>query len=119
MNILIIDDDDDVIDFISRIIGIILPGAEFDYAYYKKIALELLLEKEYGIITLDGKLEGNDHGRDILKEMTPEQIQKTIVYSGDFNFLRECMKNEISTISKNDDFMPKLRTVLSAKGIII
>lgn len=118
MNILIIDDDDDVVDFISRIIGTILPGAELDYAYYKKTALELLSEKEYEIITLDGKLK-EGHGRDILKEMTPAQIEKTIVYSGDFNFLLECIKNEVSTISKNDDFMSKLRTILSAKGVRI
>lgn len=117
MNILIIDDDDDVIDFISRIIGTILPGAELDYAYYKKTALELLSEKEYEIITLDGKLK-EGHGRDILKEMTPAQIEKTIVYSGDLNFLNECSYNKVSAIGKNDNLLRGLEAILSTRGII-
>lgn len=117
MNILIIDDDDNVVKFISRIIRIILPEVELDCAYYKKTALELLAANEYEIITLDGKLK-ESHGRDILKEMTPVQTEKTIVYSGDLNFLIECSKNKISAISKNDNLLPGLKDILSAKGII-
>lgn len=119
MNILIVDDNEQVVDFISRVVKIFFSNNEINCASNKKDALRLLQAKDYLFITLDGKLEGTDHGRDILKEMTLEQTQKTIVYSGDFNFLLECMKNEISTISKNDDFMPKLRTILSAKGVRI
>lgn len=119
MKILIIDDDERVVDFISLVIKRIFPDNEIDAVSNKKDALMLLPTKDYLFITLDGKLENNDHGRDILREMTSEQMQKTIIYSGDFNFLLECMKNEISTISKNDDFTPKLKTILSSKGIRI
>jgi response regulator of citrate/malate metabolism len=119
MNILIVDDNEQVVGFISRVVKIIFPNHEIDCASNKKDALKLLQVKDYLFITLDGKLDGNNHGRDILKEMTLEQTQKTIVYSGDFDFLLECKKNEVSTISKNDDFMPKLRTILSARGVRI
>jgi DNA-binding response OmpR family regulator len=118
MNILIIEDDPKSIEFISIIFRIVLPGSKTEYACNKTDALKSLQEKDYVVITLDGQLEDNDHGRDILKELTPEQLQKIVVYSNDEHFLIECSKNNIKFIDKSRELASELRNILTSRGII-
>ena len=119
MNVLIIDDDKDFIEFISIIFRVILLECEIDYVCNQIDAFEWLRARDYEVITLDGELEGNDHGRDILKEMTVEQLKKVVVCSNDESFLIECSEDNIYFIDKGSkNMILELKTILSARGII-
>lgn len=118
MNILIIEDNLHFIALISIVFKIVLPESEIDYASNKMDALQLLQEKDYAVITLDGELERGDHGRDILKEIAPEQLQKIVAISSDEHFLIECSKNDIKSIDKSKDLVAGLKKILTVRGII-
>lgn len=119
MNVLIIDDDYDFIEFISIVFKVILPECDIDYVCNKSDVFEWLQARDYEVITLDGELEGDDYGGDILKEITPEQLQKIIAISNDEHFLIECSEVSINFIDKGSKNMVlELKTILSARGII-
>jgi DNA-binding response OmpR family regulator len=118
MIVLIIEDDRDFIEFISIVFKVILPDCEIDYVCNKTDAFEWLQARDYDVITLDGELDGGDHGRDILKEIAPEQFQKIIACSNDEHFLIECSKKEIKFVDKGKDIVSEFKKILSARGII-
>jgi len=118
MKVLIIDDNEDIVSFIETLIETILPGPEISCAYTGQEALDFLAKENFSIITLDGQLGDNYHGRDILAKMSPEQVRNTIVHSGDIVFLDQCKSKGINAISKNSRFIVEMKAILSAKGII-
>lgn len=114
-NILIIEDDQNLAKQTSGVINYFLPEINVCFAMDKTGALNALREKIFFLITLDGNLLNGDHGRDILKEMTTAQKSRTVVHSGEEEFISQCQKNGIMTIKKGDDsFMEKIEEIIFA-----
>ncbi len=118
INILVIDDDALISDMIKLIIKNYLPESVICSVFTKDKALSILQEQDFSLITLDGNLGGENHGRDVLKQMTPEQVKKTVVCSGEFDFVMECSKNGISAVNKNKDLFEVFEIILTSKGLI-
>lgn len=100
-NILIIDDDPGIRSNIIRYLDRIVPGFQSFEACNKAEALKLMSEKDFDLVTLDGRLLDDDHGRDVLKEMSENQISKTIVYSAESKFIEECRLKGIKAAEKD------------------
>lgn len=85
--ILIVEDDEDIVSYLKDIFRNLLgiKNVEFFSVYDEKSALELLKKESIDLITLDDYLICG-HGRDILKKMSDEQRNKTIVFSYDIPF---------------------------------
>lgn len=115
---LIIDDDESVHYNIKTSLKKSFPQSEIDEAYNIREAVEYLNKNQYNFITLDGKLKEGRHGREILLLMSPEQINKTIVYSGEIDFVSECQNKNILSFSKDSDFSNILPIITSKKGLI-
>lgn len=69
-----------------------------------KEAVNFLRDDKHDLITLDGELSCGHHGLDVLREMSLDQIYKTIVYSGEMNFVFSCRQNGIQAFLKSNPF---------------
>ncbi|MFZ2072458.1 MAG: response regulator [Minisyncoccia bacterium] len=98
--ILVIDDDMLISKTLEMKIEDLFPDYKIDTAFDFNKALELLKSKDYSLITLDGNLDGNYHGRQILEKMTEIQKRKTIICSNDDDFVKEAEAVNILTIKK-------------------
>ncbi|HNV12932.1 MAG TPA: response regulator [bacterium] len=116
-NILVIDDDPGIRSNIIRFLDRIISSFQFFEACNKTEALNLMKEKDFDLITLDGRLLDNDHGRDVLKEMSEDQISKTIVYSAESKFIEECRTKGIRAAEKDCYTIDKLIAV--EDGLIV
>lgn len=105
INILIVEDDEGIVSNIIIALKRNIPNLQPFVATNKVEALNLLKSEDFGLITLDGQLLDGDHGREVLKEMTDEQVLKTLVYSADLKFLKECEDKGIKTLGKGDRFI--------------
>lgn len=115
--ILVIDDSAIIANDIIRILNISLPGNSIDKAYTLEAAINFLKKIEYDLVILDGNLDQGNHGRQILANMSPEQIAKTVVYSGENDFIKECENNGIFAFDKIHDFSEVLPLVISARNL--
>lgn len=116
-NILVIEDDKEIASNIIRFLGWVIPSFESFKARDKTEAINLMSEKDFDLITLDGRLLDNDHGRDVLKEMSEDQISKTIVYSAESKFIEECRTKGIRAAEKDCYKIDKLIAV--EDGLIV
>lgn len=116
-NILVIEDDKEIASNIIRFLGWVIPSFESFKARDKTEAINLMSEKDFDLITLDGRLLDNDHGRDVLKEMSEDQISKTIVYSAESKFIEECRTKGIRAAEKDCYTIDKLIAV--EDGLIV
>ncbi|MCK9438535.1 MAG: hypothetical protein WC164_02140 [Patescibacteria group bacterium] len=71
-----------------------------DFAIDSKEAELKISKSDYFLITLDGVLYGGDHGRNLLRLMNFQQIKKTMIISGDIEFITECEKKGMVCIEK-------------------
>lgn len=117
--ILIIEDDEDIVSYLKEVLSNLIgtKNVEFSIAYEKEPALEILKKETFSLITLDGYLIYS-HGRDVLKKMSDEQKEKTIVYSSDIGFQLECQEQNISVVGKNTNSAGIIKEELVKKGII-
>jgi len=92
-------------------------SVECYFAVSAEGALELLNEEPFDVITLDGFLSAG-HGRDILKQMSLEQMNKTIIYSSDDAFVKECKEMGLSAINKRADIHEAMKQALIEKNLI-
>ena len=53
-------------------------------------------DKDFDILLLDGDLGFGGYGGDVLDILTPEQLQKTIICSGNETFIAEAKKKGLS-----------------------
>lgn len=117
LKVLIIDDDRTIIEYMVRELRRAFPKVEIDETRFKKEAIQFLQNKDYDLITLDGELSDEDHGRQVLAIMSREQIAKTVVYSGDMRFIVECKKNGVMAFCKMSAFYEILPEIISAKNL--
>ncbi|MDP3836489.1 MAG: response regulator [bacterium] len=110
-NVLIIEDDECIARQIIRFLDWVIPNFQSFEAQDKEEAINLMAEKDFDLITLDGQLLNNDHGRDVLKEMSEHHISKTVVYSADSKFLKECREKGIKAAEKDCYTIDKLISV--------
>lgn len=117
--ILIIEDDENIVDYLKKTISDLIgtKNVEFSVAYEKEPALEMLKNESFSLIILDGYLIYS-HGREILKEMSKEEKERTIVHSSDIGFQLECQKQNISVVGKNTNSAGRIKEELVKKGII-
>lgn len=71
-----------------------------DFAIDSKEARLKINESDYLLVTLDGTLYGGDHGRNLLDLMSPQQLKKIMIVSGDTEFVVECRKKGMTCIEK-------------------
>ena len=118
VRILVIDDDwSEAVDILEGLKKC-FPDNEIDSAYFKADALKFLRNKEYDLITLDGKLDGDNHGREVLARMSLEQVTKTIIYSNDGDFLYECSEKGIETFLKSARFSKVVEYSVLIKNLL-
>jgi response regulator of citrate/malate metabolism len=110
-NVLVVEDDLEIAPYIVMFLDRVIPNSNFFKARDKTEALKFITEKEFDLITLDGQLLNGDHGRDVLKGMSEDQILKTIVYSCDSDFLKECQAKGIKAVNKIHCMIDKLVAV--------
>lgn len=117
-NILIIEDSAALAAAIASFIKEFVPGSIINFAVDKEEALALLKQKNFCLITLDGRLLNNDHGRDVLREMNEEQISKTVVCSFEMDFLTECAKKKIDCLHKDSNLLEGFEKILRKKELM-
>lgn len=119
IKILIIEDDEKTFNHLRRIINTFLSDVEIIHATNKSTALAELKTGLLSLVILDGQLSDDDHGKDILKEMSNDQIKKTVIHSSDIAFINESTKAGIKTIDKDcRDLFKEVENVLQEQKII-
>lgn len=108
INVLVVEDNPAMSSAIADSIKYFFSEKDFEVevvaASNLKEAIDYLRDDKHDLITLDGKLSHGDHGLDVLKEMSLEQVSKTIVYSGEMNFVFSCRQNGIQAFLKSNPF---------------
>lgn len=101
IKVLIIEDDPITVEVIeNQLKNIINDDIQLKFANTKDQALFCLQNDDFDLITLDGRLLDGSHGREVLREMRVTQINKTIVYSGENEFVSECLVKGVRAIQK-------------------
>lgn len=116
--ILIVEDSEIFARSLKTLIGEFIPENTILMADNHIDAIDLLNKHEFDLITLDGNLLGGSHGRDVLLEMSPEHIQKTVVCSFEMGFLVECQKKNIDCMLKSADLFEEFPKILEKKKIL-
>jgi len=116
INVLIIEDDflarKNLKMTINRIYKNIPGKINYNEATNEKEANDLIKEHNYELIILDGELENENHGRNILRNLDNLQKQKTIIYSNDLKFCEEGKQEGIKSISKKPIYQPVLEKLI-------
>lgn len=96
--IILVEDNRDFKDAIELVVTGNIPEANLIMFNDAEKAIEAIttVDKDFDILLLDGDLGFGGHGRSILNILTSEQITKTIVCSGNDDFIAETKERGVS-----------------------
>ncbi|HBA36850.1 TPA: hypothetical protein DCZ15_03170 [Candidatus Falkowbacteria bacterium] len=96
--ILIVEDNNDFKNIVKMVINENFPESKVIIFDEAKKAVEAISfsDKDFDILLLDGDLGFGGYGGDVLNILTPEQLQKTIVCSGNGAFIAEAREKGLS-----------------------
>ena len=96
--IVIVEDNCDFVDLLQKVIWNKFPDYNIATFNQDETAKDQLTSnyKNFDILFLNGNLAFGGHGRNVLNVLNKEQVNKTIICSGDDNFITEAENKGVS-----------------------